>query len=45
MKKENSGAGALLMKTKSSGVGAMFESFGAGVVSFLQRLHSPESYF
>jgi len=45
MKKESSGAGTTLMKTKSSGagVGAMFmkhKSSGAGAVSFLRRLRS-----
>jgi len=44
MKKESSGAGVTLMKTKNSRAGAMFMkgSSGAGAVSFSQRLHTPD---
>jgi len=47
MKKESSGAGVTLMKTKNSGsgAGAMFietKSSGAGAVSFLRQRRSHE---
>jgi len=35
IKKHSSGAGAMLTKTESS---------GAGAISFLQKLHSPDAY-